>query len=246
MAKKHGSIHIGTAGWQVRREHHAHFDAGQSALARYATRLSGVEINSSFYRPHRPQTYVRWAADVPAQFRFAIKVPRTITHELRLRDCEEALVRFLSETGGLGKRLGPLLIQLPPKLELDRSVADAFFARLRGYHAGAAVCEPRHASWFTRDAGDLLRSHKIARVAADPAPAPGADEPGGWDGLVYYRLHGSPIMYRSSYESDALTRLANTLSTVAAAGSDAWCVFDNTARGAATANALEMLEHLNR
>jgi uncharacterized protein YecE (DUF72 family) len=246
MAKRRGSIHIGTAGWQIRREHHVHFDGAPSALERYATRLPGVEINSSFYRPHRPQTYVRWAAAVPAHFRFAVKMPRTITHELRLRDCEEALMRFLNEAKGLGDRLGPLLIQLPPKLELDCSVADAFFALLRRHHAGAAVCEPRHASWFTPSAEDLLRSHKIARVAADPPRAPGADEPGGWDGLVYYRLHGRPRVYYSRYESEALALLAAKFAAFAADGRDAWCIFDNTASGAATANALDMLQHLNR
>jgi uncharacterized protein YecE (DUF72 family) len=244
MVKRRGAIYIGTAGWQIRREHHVQFDGAPSALMRYATRLSGVEINSSFYRPHRPQTYIRWAADVPASFRFAIKMPRAITHELRLRDCEEAMVRFLKEASGLGNRLGPLLIQLPPKLEFDSVVADAFFSLLWRHHSGAVVCEPRHASWFTKKAGDVLRSLKIARVAADPPAAPGAEQPGGWDGLVYYRLHGSPRMYHSAYESAALLVLAANLCALAASGRDVWCIFDNTARGAATLNALEMLEHV--
>jgi uncharacterized protein YecE (DUF72 family) len=246
MAKERGCIYIGTAGWGVRREHHGHFDGASNALARYATRFSGVEINSSFYRPHRPQTYARWAADVPAPFRFAVKMSRAITHELRLADCEEALERFLSEVSALGNRLGPLLVQLPPKQEFISAIAEAFFLLLRRHHAGAVVCEPRHASWFTKAAADVLRAHRIARVAADPSPAPGADQPGGWEGLVYYRLHGSPRMYYSSYEGAALRVLAAELSAIAAAGRDAWCMFDNTARGAGTANALEILEHLKR
>ena len=246
MGKRRGRIHIGTAGWQIRREHHAHFDERESALARYATRFSGVEINSSFYRPHRPQTYARWAAAVPPSFRFAVKMPRAISHELRLRDCDDALARFSNEVSALGDRLGALLLQLPPKLEWDRSIADAFFAQLRANHAGGVVCEPRHPSWFSKSAGALLRRHKIARAAVDPLPSPSAAEPGGWDGLVYYRLHGSPRMYYSSYESAALLVLAQSLRAGAAKGRDAWCMFDNTARGAATANALDLLEHCPR
>jgi uncharacterized protein YecE (DUF72 family) len=244
MAQKSGLIHIGTAGWQIRSEHVSHFDAAPSVLARYATRLCAVEINSSFKRPHRAQTYARWAGSVPPAFRFSVKMPRAITHELRLRDCAEALDRFLGEACALGDRLGPLLIQLPPKLELDIHAADDFFALFRERYAGLAVCEPRHASWFGENADALLRQHRIARVAADPPPVPGADSPGGWEGLGYYRLHGSPRIYYSNYESDILPPLARKLAALAASGRDAWCVFDNTARGAATANALQLLEHV--
>jgi uncharacterized protein YecE (DUF72 family) len=238
------ALHIGTAGWQIRREHRPRFDMGGSALARYATRFSAVEINSSFYRPHRPQTYARWAATVPGFFRFAVKMPRTITHERCLSDCEDVLDRFLDGAGALGGRLGPLLVQLPPRFEWDCAVADAFFALLRKRHSGAVVCEPRHLSWFTAPAEALLRHWNVARAAADPPRAPGAERPGGWNGLVYYRLHGSPRMYHSPYESSALTSLAAELSGIAASGREAWCIFDNTARGAATANALETMEHV--
>jgi uncharacterized protein YecE (DUF72 family) len=244
MTEPQARIHIGTAGWQIRREHGSHFKAAPSALARYATRFSGVEINSSFYRPHRPQTYARWALIVPARFRFAVKVPRAITHERCLRDCEDLLERFLGEAAALGDRLGPLLMQLPPKLEFDPVAAGALFAHLRARHSGPVVCEPRHPSWFVESADALLRDWKVARAAADPARAPGAGRPGGWDGLVYYRLHGSPRMYYSNYESAVLIPLASELSAIAASGRDAWCIFDNTARGAATANALEMMEHV--
>lgn len=244
MTEPQARIHIGTAGWQIRREHESHFKGAPSVLARYATRFSGIEINSSFYRPHRPQTYTRWASIVPSAFRFAVKVPRAITHERRLRGCEDLLERFLSEAAALGDRLGPLLMQLPPKLEFDPVVAGALFAYLRARHSGLVVCEPRHPSWFVESADALLRDWKFARAAADPARAPGAERPGGWDGLVYYRLHGSPRMYYSNYESAMLIPLAFELSAIAASGRDAWCIFDNTARGAATANALEMMEHV--
>src|SRR5437660_1428160 len=78
-----------------------------------------------------PAAYGRWAASVPAGFRFAVKVPREITHRRRLADVAELLDRFLAEAGALGDRLGPLLVQLPPRLPFDADVVKAFFIGLR-------------------------------------------------------------------------------------------------------------------
>lgn len=103
------------------------------------------------------------------------------------------------------------------------------------------LLEPRHASWFTPAADALLQRHGIARVAADPPRAPGGDEPGGWRGFAYYRLHGSPRMYYSAYESGFLDALAQRISSHQ---SPAWCVFDNTAGNAAVPNALDLRERL--
>ena len=94
-----GAIHIGCAGWSLPRAAHAHFPPQGSHLERYAAVLSAVEINSSFYRPHRPETYARWRASVPPAFRFSVKEPRRITNELRLRDADEPLARLLGEAG---------------------------------------------------------------------------------------------------------------------------------------------------
>ncbi len=234
-------IRIGCAGWSVPREHAGPFPAEGSHLERYAARFRAVEINTSFYRPHRPTTYERWAATVPADFRFAVKVPREITHRRRLEGATDLLDPFLAEAGALGDKLGPLLVQLPPGLPFDAAVARSFFAALRRRFAGSLVCEPRHRSWFEPAVDRLLRRHRVARVAADPAVVPAAAEPGGWDRLLYYRLHGSPRMYYSSYPPDYLDALAGRL---ARAEVPAWCIFDNTALGAATANALGLLERL--
>lgn len=234
-------LRIGCAGWAIPRVSSPAFPAAGSHLQRYAGRLTGVEINSSFYRPHRPSTYAKWAAAAPDEFRFAVKVPKEVTHVRRLVDVEAVLLRFLGECAALGPSLGPLLVQLPPSLEFATTVADAFFAVLREHHAGAAVCEPRHASWFTPPAQRMLRTYWVARVAADPSPVPAAAEPGGWDGLVYYRLHGSPEMYRSAYSPAYLDRLATTLRRHVRGGVPTWCIFDNTAAGAATEDALGLL-----
>jgi Uncharacterized conserved protein len=185
-------LRIGTAGWSLPRAWQEAFPADGSHLQRYAAVFNGVEINSSFYRQHRRATYARWAESVPADFRFAVKVPRAITHDQALVAADVLLEVFLEEVAGLGERLGPLLVQLPPSQQFDSARVEEFFSCLRGMHAGSIACEPRHPTWFTPDANDLLVAHRIARVAADPACVPEAATPGGWPALAYYRLHGSP------------------------------------------------------
>jgi uncharacterized protein YecE (DUF72 family) len=232
-------LRIGTAGWSIPRAMGTTFAADGTHLQRYASRLTCAEINSSFHRPHAARTYEKWAASTPLQFRFAVKLPRTITHDQRLRRAREPLERFLDESSGLGERRGPLLVQLPPSLEFDARLAGTFMTLLRSRHAGPVVWEPRHPTWFTDAANSLFVRHEIARVAADPPPASGADRPGGWPGLVYHRLHGSPRRYWSPYEPAYLQALADALA-VAPVGLDTWCIFDNTATGAALENAWEL------
>jgi uncharacterized protein YecE (DUF72 family) len=113
-----------------------------------------------------------------------------------------------------------------------------FFRLLRNSYVGDIVCEPRHATWFNAEVNTFLTDRRVARVAADPQPHPDAKKPGGWGGLAYYRLHGSPKMYYSSYSDDELTRTAGELKVLEVQGIRAWCIFDNTAEFAATANAL--------
>lgn len=234
-------IRIGTAGWSLSRAIGEHFPGNGSHLERYAARFNAAEINSSFYRPHRAATYARWAESVPACFRFAVKLPRTITHERRLVDCEDLLGRFAGEIENLGEKRGPVLIQLPPSFAFDPGLAATFFDRARTILGGAIVCEPRHPTWFTPGADEVLAIQEIARVAADPAPVPEAAEPGGWSGLRYTRLHGSPHMYRSPYDAAAIARYADT-----ACGSavESWTIYDNTTTGAALRNALDMLDRV--
>jgi uncharacterized protein YecE (DUF72 family) len=223
---------IGTAGWSIPAQYKGEFAGGGTHLQRYAGRLNAVEINSSFYRPHQRKTYERWAAGVPDTFRFAVKAPRSITQEKRLRDCGDLLARFGDEVTGLGQKLGVLLVQLPPSLAYDPAVA-AFFKALRKIH-GAVACEPRHASWFTPDADAVLDKLKVARVAADPPRAPADGIPGGWRGFNYWRMHGSPKIYYSDYPDATLKGLAPKLRA------QDWCIFDNTAAFAALGSALAL------
>jgi uncharacterized protein YecE (DUF72 family) len=240
------AIRIGTAGWTIPQAVSKRFPGEGGQLARYARLFNAAEINTSFYRSHRPATYARWAECVPTDFRFSVKVPRTITHERRLVETNDLFENFLAEAAELGEKLGPLLIQLPPSLAFDPAVAETFFSVVRERFAGLIAFEPRHASWFEPQTEALLRAHEIARVAADPVWAEGGGEPDGWLGLVYMRLHGSPRVYFSSYDASYLENLSRKLLRHAGSGAPVWCIFDNTAHGAAAPNALAVLEMISR
>lgn len=233
-------VRIGTAGWSVPSRYAEQVPPGGTHLQRYARVLNAVEINSSFYRPHQRKTYEKWAASVPADFRFAVKLPKTISHERALTNCDDELARFFEQAVGLGDKLAVLLIQLPPKRVFDRPIAARFFKTLRKHSAARIALEPRHASWFAPDVDAWLASESIARVAADPAKIDGAGEPGGDTHLVYFRWHGSPRIYWSNYDSNALTALQQRLDAHRAADAEVWCIFDNTASSAALGNALSM------
>jgi uncharacterized protein YecE (DUF72 family) len=234
---------IGCASWKVPKSKAVQFPPPGTGLKRYAKGLDAVEINSSFYRPHRRSTYEGWAAQVPDHFAFSVKAPRLITHFRRLSGTDADLDAFLEQVAGLGHKLGPLLFQLPPKLVCDLDIAGAFFATLRDRSDGPAVCEPRHASWFEPQADALLAEYRIGRVQADPGTVEGAG-PGGYAGIVYLRLHGSPRMYYSSYDDTRLDAYAETLRQAIQAKCLAWCIFDNTASTAGITNALALQEHL--
>ena len=230
-------MYIGTAGWNIPRAHKAWFPPAGSGLERYSARLNAAEINTSFYRPHASAIYQRWAGSVPPDFRFSVKIPKVITHERALARAREPLERFLGEIAGLGDRLGPLLIQLPPSHIFEARRTARFLELLRARYQGDAVCEPRHASWTADAAVRLLTKFRVARVAADPPRAPGLETPGGWPGLIYYRWHGSPRPYFSSYAPEQLSELAVKLSV---GKPTVWCIFDNTGSGSAAGNAVEL------
>lgn len=233
------AAYIGCAGWSLSSAAQLHFPEQGSHLERYAAVFNAVEINSSFYRPHRPATYARWRASVPASFRFSVKMPRTITHQLRLQNCDDALLRFLEEAGHLEEKFGCLLVQLPPSLQFDETVAIRFFDMLRSRTNADLVCEARHRSWFGSAADTILDAFHIARVKADPMIVEcDADSHAN---IMYARLHGSPVIYHSTYSDAYLNDLSHELRDHLRNGRrTAWCIFDNTASGAAIPNALSL------
>ena len=242
------AVYVGCAGWSLPKQWQGGFPADGTHLERYAGRFNAVEINSSFYRPHQQKTYRRWAASVPEAFRFSVKLPKAITHTARLQTTADVIRNFVEEVSGLGERLGCWLVQLPPSLVFDAQLVREFFERFREQAdacSGAIVCEPRHASWFSSAAAELLTACGIARVAADPAVVPAAGQAGGTHEPVYIRRHGSPHMYYSSYSAAQIRQTANQLRESGRRSRTAWCIFDNTAEGAATGNALRLLDELH-
>lgn len=236
-------VRIGCAGWSIPREAARYFVSEGKHLERYARVLNCCEINSSFYRCHKEATWERWSNSVPAGFKFAVKIPRTITHEAALNCNSEALSAFLRQTSFLHDKLGALLIQLSPSLEFEQDRARVFLSRLRDLYDGDVAWEPRHSSWFSDIADDLLKEFRIARAAADPACVPAAAQAGGFAAFVYFRLHGSPRRYYSAYSDKFLDGMAARLAKLAPKAR-VWCVFDNTAAGYAVQNALQLAAKL--
>ncbi|OWQ45355.1 hypothetical protein CDL60_19015 [Roseateles noduli] len=240
-------VRIGTAAWSIPKAVAGSFPGEGSQLTRYARVLGCAEINSTFTRVHRSTTFERWANETSAGFRFSAKLPEAMTHAARLKVPRAEVQAFTASLAGLGDRLAALLVQMPPSLDLDTRTARAFFRSVHAGFEGAVVCEPRHPSWFTAAADRLLMEERVGRVAADPARPTGAATPGGWLGeagdgrgaVVYYRWHGSPRMYWSRYEDDWLAARAEEISRWPA-GTEVWCIFDNTASGAATDDALRL------
>lgn len=230
--------YIGTAGWAIPRVHRDHFPTEGSQLERYARVFHVVEINSSFRHEHRAATYARWAQSTPFDFRFSVKLPQSITHGHRLEAPDRLLSSFLAATRELGPKLGPILVQLPPSLEFDPDRVDSFLGTLREEHSGTVVCEPRHSTWFDEPADRMFHRWRVGRVAADPAVVPAAGIPAGWPDPIYYRLHGAPRKYFSSYDEVSIAALGEALGGF---DGDVWCIFDNTAHGAAAGDALRLL-----
>jgi uncharacterized protein YecE (DUF72 family) len=238
-----GARLIGCAGWSLHKDVAIDFPEEGSHLERYAAVFPAVEINSSFYRPHQPQTYARWAASVPPDFRFSVKLPKAITHEARMRDADALLDRFAHEAGHLGAKLGCVLIQLPPKGVFDEEVARDFLPRLRQRLGCMLALEGRHPTWFSDAATGVLREHGVTRVIADPpAGQPGPHVPTTAAG--YLRLHGTPKVYYSNYPPACLEQVARRIEALTLGGADCWCIFDNTAAFAAVPNALDVLRAL--
>lgn len=235
-------VRIGCAGWSLASQVAHHFPTQGMHLERYAQVFSCVEINSSFYRAHQPRTYARWAASVPAAFRFSVKLPRTITHAARLQGDDAALDAFFSQAGCLGDKLGYLLVQLPPSLALDAEVASRFFQALRARTAVPVALEPRHVSWFGEEGAAVMQQADVSCVLAHPAPVRGLDL--ATIPLVYCRLHGAPRIYYSGYEAAFINALAARIQAARHAGKAVWCIFDNTAAGEAVPNALSLQQVL--
>lgn len=234
----------GCAGWSHISGDSPFSEMQGSQLERYASVLPAVEINSSFYRAHRPCTYERWASSVPDAFRFSVKLPKTVTHGLRLHNASDLMAKFNEETAGLGEKLGCVLVQLPPSLHFDPAVADRFFENMQQSYSCMIACEARHATWFGADATAMLKLRGITRVVADPPKGQSARHE-ATTSAVYMRLHGSPRTYYSTYTDAFLKQLADETTTLLSGNQPVWLIFDNTAAGGALTNAMALLGALD-
>lgn len=225
---------ICTAAWSIPKAVADVFPQEGTGLTRYASVFKGVEVNSTFYRGHRASTFGRWADAVPEDFRFAVKIPKEITHDRAMKDICEPFKVFLQDIAPLGEKRGPLLCQLPPSLVFDRDDMERALGAMRSSDSGPIVIEVRHKSWASEKAVALLEKYAIDRVLADPALVWAPD--GFRQPPRYVRLHGQPKIYYSRYTEEEIAAFSNLLAA------DSWCVFDNTASGAAIQNALTMLE----
>lgn len=241
---EHLRIRVGLAGWSNPPAKRVEREPDQSHLSYYAAHFPCVEINSCFYRPHRSATYARWRDETPAPFRFSVKMPRSVTHESHLKRCAAEVGRFYEEIVALEPKLAAVLVQLPPSLKFNRRTVRTFFKSVPRPRGTKVVCEPRHPSWFTDAAEGALEEAGVCRVAADPARAPGAENPGGARRFAYFRWHGAPHLYYSKYSEARLATFAAAVRKTRAA--DVWCVFDNTARHAAWDDALQFMALLRR
>jgi uncharacterized protein YecE (DUF72 family) len=237
-------VMVGVAGWNLPSTVRGEFSCEGSHLQRYASKLNAAEINSTFYQTHTFDTFKKWALSVPKDFQFSVKLSKGISHDRSL-DLEidgglNLLDSFLRQSQGLGKKFSCLLVQLPPGLEFNKIVARNFFHVLRELYGGRVAIEPRHFSWFTTEVEILLREYSVTRILADPVLFRSGCEPGGDLGMVYLRLHGSPRRYSSSYSAKLLSSLSDRLNIAGNSCDQVWCIFANTASGAAVRNALKL------
>lgn len=229
---------IGTAGWNIPKTSAEKFPSDGSHLQRYSRILNAAEINSSFYREHLAKSYLRWASEVPEEFKFSVKLAKSLMHDCDLKPKAKDLYASLDNILHLGGKLGVILIQLPGSMEFNLKTAERFYGLLRKKYRGPLALEARNTSWINRDSQELMLDYEISKVAADPERCPGGPiKLMKCGGITYYRLHGSPIIYRSSYSKSYLKKLAKDLYGL----ENVWCIFDNTTFGVATENALDLI-----
>jgi uncharacterized protein YecE (DUF72 family) len=235
-------IRIGTAGWVLPSASASRFPSEGSHLERYAQVFNCVEINSSFYKDPRPDTYAKWAAATPDDFLFSVKLNKYFLQEKRLVETGDRLKQTLEGILQLQDKLGALLVQLPPSLAFEEKIAAQFMKQLRKHFSGTVVWEPRHKSWGLPHAIETLSAFQMNKVLADPEPCPTAKilRP-QVENVRYLRLHGAPVRYRSSYTEVALQRITHRIfDEPISLAEQTWVIFDNTAHAHATNNALRL------
>jgi uncharacterized protein YecE (DUF72 family) len=237
------SILIGTSGWHYRHWVGAYYPPKTPAeefLARYRLDFPTVEINNTFYRLPSPEVLAGWRETVPAGFRFAVKASRFITHFRKLKDAGESFRLFFDPIRILGKRLGPVLFQLPPHWHYDGGRLEAFLASLP---AGPAyVFEFRDRDWYRDEAFALLDRFGAGLCIHDMPESKSPEEVAGK--LAYVRFHGPEGKYAGSYPDKDLERWARRMREWAGRGLPVYAYFNNDVGGYAPKNAKTLMGFL--
>jgi uncharacterized protein YecE (DUF72 family) len=234
-------IHIGTSGWIYNHWAEIFYPkdcAKAKWLEFYAEHFGTVELNASFYRLPKPQTFENWRKRTPDHFLWAVKASRYITHIKRIKDIQEPLERFFSAVAPLEEKRGPLLFQLPPTLSFDEAVLSHFCKQLKANHL--CTLEVRHPSWAQKRALAILKDHNVALCASDTAGRYTYIEEGTAT-FRYIRLHGSKKLYASEYSEEELQEYARK---IRAWSKDTYLYFDNDFSGYAIKNAKRLKEIL--
>jgi uncharacterized protein YecE (DUF72 family) len=229
-------ILVGTSGWQYRDWRERFYPAGTPQrlwLEHYASRFATVEVNNAFYRLPERETFVKWREHTPADFRVAVKMSRYLTHVKRLHDAAEPVARFLDRAAGLGDKLGPVLLQLPPSLRADAAALGDVLSR---FPASVQVAvEPRHPSWWVPEIRELLEKHDAALCWADRLGRPVTPV---WRtaGFGYLRMHEGRARPRPRYGRAALSSWLDRIARAYRA-EPVHVYFNNDPDGAAVADA---------
>ncbi|HEX6859764.1 MAG TPA: DUF72 domain-containing protein [Caulobacteraceae bacterium] len=238
-------VRIGCSGWAYKDWKGPFYPPGTKdadRLAAYATRFDTAEINASFYRLPSEVCVAAWARNAPEGFLFAWKVSRFITHNKKLKDCEDSVDLVFGRMAPLGDKLGPALVQLPPQLRRNDERLETFF---RWLPPGRRVAvEFRHDSWYDEAVFQILRRHNAAFVISDhhSAPAPSVVT-ADW---VYWRGHGPGGRYFGNYPDEQLCKLAARIGLWRTDGLDVFAYFDNDIKAAAPFDALRLKELLSQ
>ncbi len=232
-------LYIGTSGWNYSHWREAFYPSGLNTadwLSFYARHFSTVEINATFYRLPNIETLDSWSDAVPADFRFAVKASRYITHLKKLNDPQSSIATFFERIDRLGDRLGPILFQLPPRWHVNVERLSAFLDSLpSGYRY---AFEFRDRSWWDPAVTDLLAAHGAAFCVfdLDGQTSPYLETAD----FVYLRWHGADGPYRGGYSDAQLRSLAQCFQKWLADGRDVYAYFDNDAGAQAPRDAARL------
>lgn len=241
-----GRACIGTSGWNYSGWRSLFYgERPKTEWLRYCAEMfTAIEVNATFYRLQQIATFRRWRDETPADFRFAIKANRYLTHNKKLFDPLPTIRIERERASGLGRKLAAVLWQLPHNLHRNSERLEDFAGALRYWRSTRHAIELRHSSWFNEEVADCLRRHRIAICQSDAADWP------LWDAvttdLVYVRLHGHEVTYVSNYSEGALRAWAHRVLGWMSEGRDVHVYFDNEACGHAPRNALRLIELIGR